>query len=87
MDGFAGAAGEGTHGERDERAAHDQLIAVAGARGDDPLAAADGVTLTRNRGCDGATAISASTAIREPDNRGRVRVLNCEELVGQDRVE
>ncbi len=26
------------------------------------------------------------TAIGEPDNRGRLRVLNCQELVGEDRI-
>lgn len=25
-------------------------------------------------------------AIGEPDNRGRLRVLNCQELIGEDRV-
>lgn len=75
----------------DERITNEQVIAVAAHEVTIRWPLPDGVTLTAKSRVRwplpaGGNRYFAITAIGEPDNRGRSRVLTCEELVGQDRT-
>lgn len=91
MGGLAGAAGEIRTMSGDERISNEQVIAIAAHEVTIRWPLPAGVTLTaksrmRWPQAAGGSRYFAITAIGEPDNRGRSRVLTCEELVGQDRT-